>query len=61
MKKTFVTPAVDTVELSSGEIMFLSANIAEKKTNVDYTKPDFSDTEGNERFGYWGGKKDGWV
>lgn len=61
MKKTFVTPALGAVEFSSDmDVMLMSANLAEKKTNILYDA-SFSDGESDGKFGYWGGKKDGWV
>ncbi len=63
MKKTFVIPAVNAVRLTSCEdIMALqSADLAVTKTGTVQTSSSFADSTVNDKFGYWGGKKESWV
>lgn len=65
MKKTFNIPTIYTAELTSCEaIMALvqSGTLVETKTNILQSVQNFADTtSSDDRFNYWGGKKDGWV
>ena len=57
MKKLFVNPEINTIEISQMDAIMVSANaLVTTKTSISYSVSDTERAEA-DKLGYWAGKK----